>query len=66
MKYLEFKQRIEAELRRNPAGLTWNEIRDRLDLPYDRPCPTWLKQLEDDIRLSRAKGSGRALVWTIK
>lgn len=65
MKYSEFRDLIEKELRQNRSGRTWNDLRDRLGLPYDRPCPTWVKRLEDEIGLARVKGSTRALVWTI-
>lgn len=30
MKYIEFRDAIERELKQNPDGLTWNELRDRL------------------------------------
>jgi hypothetical protein len=65
MRYAEFRDVIREELRRNPAGLTWVQLRDRLRLPYDRPCPTWTRQLEQEIGLSRAKGASRALVWKV-
>ena len=66
MKYIEFRDRIERKLRRRKSGLTWTELRDELDLPYERPCPTWTKQLELEIGLTRTKGEkGRALVWRI-
>jgi hypothetical protein len=65
MRYVEYRDSIRNELRRNGAGLTWAELQGRLGLPYDRPCPTWTKQLEADIGLVRAKGSGRALVWKL-
>ena len=45
MRYLEFKEAIHRELRRRPEGLTWIELRQRLNLPYDRPCQTWTNRL---------------------
>jgi hypothetical protein len=65
MRYVEFKTAIQAELRRNADGLTWSELQSRLGLPYDRPCPAWTQQLEDEIGLSRIKGEGRSLIWTV-
>ena len=66
MRYVEFKNAIEQELRRNPDGLTWLELQQRLRLPYDRPCPTWTQKLEKEIRLSRRKLPGQAsLVWRV-
>jgi hypothetical protein len=66
VRYVDLRDVIQEELARNPAGLTWAELRERLDLPYDRPCPTWIRRLEQEIGLSRVKGSGRAYVWTIR
>ena len=66
MRYVEFRDLIHEELRRNPAGRTWVELKERLALPYDRPCPTWVARLEQEIGLSRAKHSGPALIWTIR
>ena len=65
MRYVEFRDSIRRELQRHPAGLTWAELQARLDLPYDRPCPEWTKQLEQEIGLTRRKGDGRALVWRV-
>jgi hypothetical protein len=65
MTYVEFKEAIARELRKNPSGFTWNELKVRLKLPYDRPCPTWVNRMESDIGLTRVKGSGCAYVWTL-
>jgi len=66
MRYIDFRDSILGELRRHPDGLTWVQLQKRLALPYDRPCPAWTKQLEQEIGLSRRKGTGRALVWKIR
>ena len=66
MRYADFRDTIRYLLRRHRAGLTWAQLRDHLGLPYERPCPTWTKQLEREIHLSRDRGAaGRALVWSI-
>lgn len=65
MRYVEFRDAIQKELRRRPEGLTWAELRDRLGLPYDRPCPTWTRQLEKEIGLARVPGRARSLVWRV-
>jgi hypothetical protein len=65
MTYLEFKTSIQHHLEKHSTGATWAELRDRLDLPYDRPCPEWTRRLEKDIGLLRQKGSGRSLCWTL-
>ena len=66
VRYVDFRDVIEQELRRSPAGLTWAELKRRLDLPYDRPCPAWVEQMGREVGLARAKGSGRAHVWTVR
>jgi hypothetical protein len=65
MRYVDFRDVILEELRQNPAGLTWAELKERLDLSYDRPCPTWVKRMEQEVGLSRLHGSGRAYVWRL-
>jgi hypothetical protein len=65
MRYVDFRDSIRAALRRNAAGLKWAQLQARLTLPYDRPCPAWTKQLEQDIGLTRSKGDGRALIWKV-
>lgn len=66
MTYVDFRDSIRKELLRHASGLTWNQLRERLGLPYSRPCPTWTRQLEGDIGLVRSKGAGHALVWKTK
>jgi hypothetical protein len=65
MRYVEFKDAIHQALQRNPQGLTWGELQQRLALPYERPCPTWTNRLEKEIGLSRKKGAGRAFLWCV-
>jgi hypothetical protein len=68
MRYEDFRMAIQQELGVERDGLTWVEIRERCGLPYERPCPTWTKRLEEEIGLtrSRASGSGRALIWRVR
>jgi hypothetical protein len=65
MRYIEFRDSIRRTLQSRRAGLTWAQLKTRLKLPYDRPCPQWTRQLEREIGLSRTRGDGRALVWTL-
>lgn len=65
MRYVEYRDLIRHRLRRRPTGLTWAQLRDELDLPYERPCPDWTRRLEEEIGLTRTKGPGRALVWKV-
>jgi len=67
MRYQDFRDAIRNELRRTRAGLTWTQLRDRLKLPYDRPCPAWTAQLEKEIGLARGRDGkrGRSLIWKL-
>lgn len=66
MRYVEFRESIREALQGKPDGLTWAQLRDQLTLPYDRPCPAWTRQLEQEIGLKRARPkTGRALLWRI-
>ena len=65
MRYIDFKDSIHTTLRRHHSGLTWPQLKQKLNLPYARPCPTWLKSLEGEIGLTRSKESGRARIWRI-
>ena len=64
MTYANFRDRIRARLNQAPDGLTWKALKADLDLPYERPCPEWIKRLEREIGLTRTLGEeGRALIW---
>jgi hypothetical protein len=65
MRYVEFRDAILSELRRSRSGLTWTELRERLDLPYRSPCYEWLRRMEREDGLTRTPGGGRALVWRV-
>ncbi|MEM9346475.1 MAG: hypothetical protein AAGB26_07650 [Planctomycetota bacterium] len=65
MTYTDFRDTIRSALTENQSGLTWAQLRDEYGLPYDRACPTWTRQLEEEIGLKREKGRGRALVWRL-
>ena len=65
MTYQAFRDTIRAALNEQESGLTWAQLRDQYALPYERACPTWTRQLEEEIGLRREKGSGRALVWRL-
>jgi len=66
MRYVEFRDAIVKELRRKRSGLTWAELKERLDLPYGTPCHEWIRRMEDEAGLTRTPGSGRAYVWKVE
>jgi len=65
MTYVEFNRLIHSQLQKRSQGMTWKELKESLDLPYDRPCPEWVSRLEKEIGLVRAKGAGKAFVWRV-
>ncbi|MCD4701759.1 MAG: hypothetical protein K8S24_07890 [Candidatus Aegiribacteria sp.] len=66
MRYVDFRDMIQSELRGTPAGLTWPQIQESLELPRKRPCSTWVRRMEEEIGLERVRGSGRAFVWKLR
>ncbi len=58
MRYTEFREAIRSELLKQREGLTWKELKERKQLPYDRPCGTWTRWLEKEIGLRRIKKEG--------
>ena len=65
MRYVDFRDQIRQELQKNPEGLTYAELKERLNLPYDRPCQSWVRRMEQEVGVSRARGAGPAYVWKI-
>lgn len=63
--YEKFKIQIEAILKAEPKGLTWTEIKQRLNLPQRVPNNRWVRQMEMDIGLTRTK-EARGTVWRLK
>lgn len=66
MTYEDFRDSIARELQQIPAGLTWTDLKGQLDLPYERPCPEWVRRLEKEIGLVRERVNGRALTWKLR
>jgi hypothetical protein len=66
MRYADFRNVIQKELSRNSSGLTWPQLKGRLHLAYERPCPEWIGRLEKEIGLSRTRAAGRAHIWRLK
>jgi len=65
MRYVEFREKIRLCLESAPDGMTWMELCQVAALPYRRPCPEWVKQLELDLGLIRDRRQGRALIWEL-
>ena len=65
MRYVDFRDSIQDDLLQFPPGFTWEELRERLKLPFDRPCGSRVRRMERKIELTRARGSGRAYIWTL-
>jgi hypothetical protein len=65
MRYVDFRDSTREALLQNPEGLTWVQLKEMLELPYQRPCPTWTKRMAQEDGLYRTRGQGRAFVWKI-
>ena len=64
MSYEKFRDSIQKELKKSANGLTWTEIREKLKLPQKVPNNRWVRQMERDIGLVRAKEL-RGVVWRV-
>jgi len=65
MTYEDFRAKIELELRKAKAPLTWTEIRTRAQLPQKFPNNQWVHRMEKDIRLERKKDSNGIIQWQL-
>jgi len=64
MRYVEFRDSIRSYLRSHREGATWKELKTKIGLPYDIPCPTWVHRMESEIGLARVSGTG-GKVWKL-
>jgi bifunctional DNA-binding transcriptional regulator/antitoxin component of YhaV-PrlF toxin-antitoxin module len=64
MTYEEFRDGIKHLLQYND-GLTWTEIRTKLNLDQIVPNNKWVHDMEKDIGLLRLKDA-RGLIWRLK
>ncbi len=65
MTYEEFRDAIEKKLKANPDGLTWTELKAQLKLPQRVPNNRWVRSMEKDIGLLRAK-SVKGILWRVR
>ena len=64
MSYVEFRDKIKGVLQYNDDGMTWTEIRTKLDLEQIVPNNKWVKQMEKDIGLKRFREI-KGIIWRI-
>ena len=64
--YEQFKNSIKSILERYPInGLSWTEIKDKLNYPQKVPNNKWVKNLEKDIGLIRIQ-RGKDKMWRLE
>lgn len=63
-KYKIFRNKVKDALQREKYGLTWNQIREKGQIEYTRPCYTWIKELEEEIGLIRER-KGKYVYWKL-
>jgi hypothetical protein len=66
MKYQDFKKLVHEKLLERTSGMTWEQLKDDLHLPYNQPCPEWTHCLEKEIGLVRRKGADKAFIWSLQ
>jgi antitoxin component of MazEF toxin-antitoxin module len=66
MSYLEFREKIAQVLKTQPNGLSWTEIRERLQLSQKVPNNLWVATMEREIGLQRRSDSRTAkIIWKL-
>lgn len=63
--YDDFRDEIRKVLESEPKGLTWTEIKTRLQLSQRTPYHKWVKRMEKEIGLIREKKKGKT-IWRLK
>ena len=63
--YEDFRKSIKNILQRYPAGLSWAEIKDKLNYYQKAPNNKWVRNLEKDIGLIRIRKEGKML-WKLE
>lgn len=63
--YEDFRDEVEQILNSEPEGLSWTEIKERLQLSQRTPYHKWVKKMEKDIGLARRKKGGKT-IWKLK
>ncbi len=64
--YEAFSAKISAALIEADGPITWTEIRTRAGLPQKFPNNEWVRRLEKDIGLQRAKDSHGIINWSLE
>lgn len=62
--YPEFRDKVRQTLQYSD-GLTWTQIREKLELDQVVPNNKWVRQMEKDIGLMRVKRSDGVVVWRV-
>jgi len=66
MSYDDFKAKIVAVLKGAAGPLTWTEVRTNAALPQAFPNNQWVRRMEEDIGLTRRRGSDGIIHWQLK
>lgn len=66
LSYEEFRDKIKQTLQYQDKGLTWSEIRAKLELDQVVPNNKWVSKMEKDIGLQRIKEKDNKIIWRIQ
>lgn len=65
MDYERFRDTLRDTLREHGPALTWTEIRTKAALPQLFPNNGWVRRMETDIGLLRAKDGRGIILWRL-
>jgi hypothetical protein len=64
--YEDFAEKIRRVLAKTEAPTTWTELRTAAKLPQALPNNKWVRRLEKDIGLKRARDDHGIIRWSIQ
>lgn len=62
--YEDFRDEMKKILEKEPQGLSWSQIKRKLQLSQRTPYHKWVKKMEKDIGLLREK-KGSKKIWRL-
>jgi hypothetical protein len=66
MSYDDFRDKIKTALSEAEGGLSWTEVRTATGLPQMFPNNQWVRRLEKDIGLQRAREKQGIIRWSLR
>ena len=63
--YMVFTEKVKKALKGEKDGLTWGQLKKKGEIEQTQLCYTWVRQLENEIGLTRER-RGRNVYWKLR